>query len=134
MACPVPAPLPKTRDQFRNLHQPARPRDPGLTPRAGNDDACPDGVERRTTPDKTCLTLSKETRFGPGAACRHGKRQTSSRPRATHTGSTPVPRSSFVREALLHRQRPIGVAARAVRRLRALVVEAGDEHDLTRAG
>src|SRR6476661_8246675 len=36
--------------------------------------------------------------------------------------------------ALLHRQCPIGVAARAIRRLRALVVESGDDHDPARAG
>src|SRR5215218_6595074 len=41
--------------------------------------------------------------------------------------------SLFVRETLLHRQRPIGVAARAIRRLRARIVEAGDDHEPTRA-
>jgi len=40
----------------------------------------------------------------------------------------------MVREALLHRQRPIGVAACTIRRLRALIVEAGDDHDPARAG
>src|SRR5918911_5714055 len=42
--------------------------------------------------------------------------------------------TSAVWEALPHRQRPIGVAARAIPRLRALVVEAGEEHYLARAG
>src|SRR5436305_3211117 len=45
-----------------------------------------------------------------------------------------IRRSLFIWEALPHHQRPIGVAARAIRRLRALVVEAGDEHYLARAG
>src|SRR5829696_7207339 len=42
--------------------------------------------------------------------------------------------SSFVRKALPHRQRPIGITGGPIRRLRALVVEAGDDHYLARAG
>src|SRR5215213_1523541 len=42
--------------------------------------------------------------------------------------------SLFVRGALLHGERPISVAACTIRRLRAIVVEAGDDHERARAG
>ena len=54
--------------------------------------------------------------------------------RTTQSVTPPLRFSLFVREALLHRERPIGVAACTIRRLRTFIVEAGDDHEPARAG